>query len=153
MSETRFYHLTRAGIDGVLPEMLGRALGRGQRAVVKVESAAEAERLAVFLWTYAANAFLPHGTARDGSAELQPIWITERDENPGGADLLFVLGGAEPFEDPAFSLRCLLFDGREAAAVETARERWKTLRAAGRAVAYWRQNEQGGWEQPMEKAS
>ena len=43
--------------------------------------------------------------------------------------------------------RCLdMFDGRDADAVAAARERWKAMKAAGHALAYWQQNEAGGWE-------
>ena len=43
--------------------------------------------------------------------------------------------------------RCFeLFDGRDDAAVADARERWKTYKAAGHAMAYWQQTDSGGWE-------
>jgi len=38
-----------------------------------------------------------------------------------------------------------LFDGHDPDAVQSARQRWKTLKEAGHDLAYWQQSEQGGW--------
>ncbi len=147
-TEARFYHLTGKGVGQALPEMLLRAIGRGQRVVVRVADAAEAERLNQELWTFPPNHFLPHGSARDGDAAEHPVWITDRDENPNGAEIL-IIAGATPEADfitGAYALRCALFDGRDVQAVEAARTRWKLCRDAGFDVTYWQQGETGGWE-------
>jgi DNA polymerase-3 subunit chi len=39
-----------------------------------------------------------------------------------------------------------MFDGTDETALEAARGRWKTLKAAGHALSYWRQATAGGWE-------
>ena len=62
--------------------MLEKVLAMGERAVVVTGSAERAESLASALWTYDDRSFLPHGTAKDGSAADQPIWITTVIENP-----------------------------------------------------------------------
>jgi DNA polymerase-3 subunit chi len=41
----------------------------------------------------------------------------------------------------------LLFDGRDEMATAEARGRWKTFKAAGHPVSYWRQKAERGWEQ------
>lgn len=148
MTEARFYHLTGKSIGQALPEMLLRALGRGQRVVVRVASAAEAEKFNQDLWVFHTNHFLPHGSAKDGNAEDQPVWIADRDENPNGAEILILAGAADgaDFTAGAFPLRCALFDGRDEQAVGIARTRWKACRDAGLEVTYWQQGENGGWE-------
>lgn len=149
MSEVRFYHLTTKMAEQALPELLLKALERGQRAVVRVSDSTEAEHLAEALWVFHPAHFLPHGTARDGNAALQPVWITDRDENPNAADILILSGaaaGADLLAPPDFTLRCALFDGRDAQALENARARWKACREAGHAVTYWQQGEAGKWE-------
>jgi len=40
---------------------------------------------------------------------------------------------------------CVIFDGHDGAAVQVAREQWKTLTQAGCAAQYWSQ-ESGRWE-------
>lgn len=148
MAEARFYHLTGKTIGQALPEMLLRALGRGQRVVVRVGSATEAEKLNQDLWVFHPNHFLPHGSTKDGHAEDQPVWIADRDENPNGAEILILAGPASDADFTAgdFALRCALFDGRDEQAVQSARERWKACRDAGLDVTYWQQGENGGWE-------
>ncbi len=74
----------------MLPKLLEKTLASEKRAVVLAASVDRVEALAAQLWTYDPDSWLPHGTARDGSPEEQPIWLTERDENPNGAAFLFL---------------------------------------------------------------
>jgi DNA polymerase-3 subunit chi len=39
-----------------------------------------------------------------------------------------------------------MFDGNDPEAVQSARDRWKTYKADGHSVTYWRQTDRGGWE-------
>ncbi len=104
------------------------------------------ESLAALLWTYHPNSFLPHGTARDGRPEQQPIWLTGLDENPNGASILLLTDGARS-ERLAEYARCLeIFDGGDPDAVSRARERWRDYKDAGHSLTYWQQTETGGWE-------
>ena len=47
------------------------------------------------LGPYDPNGFLPHGNKRDGHGDRQPIWLTDQDENPNGASVLFLTDGAQ----------------------------------------------------------
>jgi DNA polymerase IIIc chi subunit len=47
------------------------------------------------LATLARMARRPHGTASDGNADLQPVWITDNDENPNHAHVCFLVGSAK----------------------------------------------------------
>jgi DNA polymerase-3 subunit chi len=74
------------------------------------------------------------------------VWLTELDENPNGAQFLFLTDGAAS-ERMAEYERCFeLFDGNDEAAVEAARGRWKEYAAAGFGIAYWQQGPNGGWQ-------
>ena len=146
MAEISFYHLTRSTLEQTLPRLLEKALQGGARCVVMAGSPERVEALSAHLWTYDPNSFLPHGSARDGQAPVQPVWLTDQDENPNAATMLFLTDGARS-EKMADYARCFeLFDGRDEAAVGTARERWKIYREAGHAVSYWQQTDKGGWE-------
>jgi DNA polymerase III subunit chi len=62
--------------------------------------------------------------------------------------MLVRLSGAEAAEaDEAFDLAILMFDGRDEAALAHARGEWRRLKDQGRALSYWRESEEGGWEQ------
>lgn len=146
MTEIGFYHLTRLRLDQALPKLLERALAAGHRAVVLAGSAERVEALNAQLWTYEERSWLPHGTAREGFAEDQPIWLSTREENPNGADLLFLVDGVAPDYLATFARAFDLFDGADEEAVAAARRRWAAWKAAGHTLTYWRQNERGGWE-------
>src|SRR3954468_20958976 len=89
-TEVNFYHLTKSSLEEELPRLLEKTLQAGERAVVLLGSPERVDALNTHLWTYDPNGFLPHGAARDGEAERQPVWLTHRDENPNGAAFLFV---------------------------------------------------------------
>ena len=130
-TEVNFYHLTKSSLEDALPRLLEKTLQAGERAVVLLGSPERVDALNTHLWTYDPNGFLPHGAARDGEPERQPVWLTHRDENPNGAAFLFVADRARS-ERVADYKRCFeLFDGRDDAAVAESRERWKAYQRRG----------------------
>ncbi len=144
VSAIGFYHLTRSTAEQALPKLLGRTLAAGQRAVVLCGSEPRLRALDDALWACADPNWLPHGSARSGEAELQPIWLTLQPEAPNGARYLFRLDGTDA--DPASFERVFdLFDGGGAAAVAAARQRWAAAKTAGHALTYWQQDERG-WQ-------
>jgi len=145
-TEVNFYHLTRSSLEDALPRLLVKTLQAGERAVVLLGSPERVDALNTHLWTYDPDGFLPHGAAKDGEAERQPIWLTHLDENPNGAAFLFVADRARS-ERVGDYKRCFeLFDGRDETAIAESRERWKAYKAAGHMVVYWQQTASGGWE-------
>jgi len=146
VTDVSFYHLTRSTLEQTLPRLLEKALQGGARCLVMVGNHARVEPLSAHLWTYDPASFLPHGTRRDGDAERQPVWLTDEDENPNEATMLFLTDGAKSNNVGKYQ-RCFeLFDGRDENALAQARQRWKDYREAGHTVSYWQQNESGGWE-------
>jgi DNA polymerase-3 subunit chi len=142
VSDIGFYHLTRSGPDNALPQLLIRTLAAGQRAVVLCGSPERVTELDAALWQ---AGWLPHGTAADGDADLQPIWLTTEDESPNGARFLFLIDGAHSARLGEFDRVFDLFDGTDETAVVAARERWTAAKAAGHALTYWQQATRG-WE-------
>ena len=145
-TEVIFYHLERAPLEAVLPSLVEKTLERGWKAVVQAGSAERLEAIDEALWTYRADSFLPHGTARDGFSELQPVFLTTGDETPNGAGVRFLVDGAEPANYAGFVRIVFLFDGNDSEAVAKARTQWKAAKAAGCGLAYWQQSEAGRWE-------
>ena len=145
-TEVNFYHLTRSTLEEALPRLLLKTLQAGERAVVMLGSPERVDALNTHLWTFDANGFLPHGSARDGEADRQPVWLTHLDENPNGAAFLFLGDRARSGKVGDYK-RCFeLFDGRDEEAVSDSRERWKAHKAAGFNVVYWQETAGGGWE-------
>jgi DNA polymerase III subunit chi len=145
--EIRFCHLERRRVDQALPGMLERALEEGQRVLVRASSDEMVAVLNERLWTYDDASFLPHGAAGDGDPMSQPIFLTTEAGNPNAATMLVKLSGAKADEaDEAFDSVVLLFDGRDEAAIAEARAEWRRLKDEGRAISYWRESDEGGWE-------
>jgi DNA polymerase III subunit chi len=147
MTEVSFYHLQKSRLEDVLPMLLEKTLGVGKRALVLVGSSPRAEQLNAHLWSYRQGSWLPHGTARDGRAEDQPVWLSPEEENPNAATFLFLADGATSTDIGVYE-RCFeLFDGNDAAQVAAARERWKAYKDAGHPLKYLQQTERGNWQE------
>lgn len=145
MAEIGFYHLLSMPLERALPRLLERARAGGHRIVVRAASAERVEHLSALLWTYDDASFLAHGSARDGTAADQPIWLTDRAENPNEASLLIVVDGVEAEDFAAFQRIADMFDGNDEDAVAAARERWRRAKAEGHTLTYWQQTP-AGWE-------
>ena len=146
MTEIAFYHMTRSTLEAALPKLLEKTLKAGKRAIVMAGSEDRVEALNIQLWTYGQRSWLPHGSAQDGNAADQPVWLTTGDDNPNGATYLFLTDGIQASRIDAFE-RCFdLFDGNDTGAIEAARDRWRSYKEAGHTLTYWQQNERGAWE-------
>ncbi len=144
MTDIGFYHLTRSSLTQALPQLLARTLAAKQRAVVLCATQDRVTALDRALWE-SPEPWLPHGTSADGDAELQPIWLATDDTAPNGGKFLFLVDGTETARLGAFDRVFDLFDGNDPPAVEAARARWRTAKAAGHTLAYWQQGPKG-WE-------
>jgi DNA polymerase-3 subunit chi len=147
MTEVLFYHLEHQPLERVLPSLVEKTLERGWRAVIQAGSDERLEALDMLLWTWKDDSFLPHGTRKDGNAELQPVYLTTGDDNPNGATVRFLVDGAVTADVAGYARLVYLFDGHDPQAVEQARAEWARAKAAGCAVTYWQQGESGRWEQ------
>ena len=145
MAEIGFYHLLATPLERALPRLLERARAQGLRIVVRAASTERVEHLNALLWTYDDAGFLPHGSARDGNPAEQPIWLSDRQENPNGATILFLVDGVEAEDMDGFARGIDMFDGNDEAAVEAARARWRHAGSAGHSLTYWQQTA-AGWE-------
>jgi len=127
--------------------LLERAAGANLRAVVLGDTPERIEALNTLLWTYDPASFLAHGTAKDGKAEDQPIYLTTEDENPNEAEVLVLLDGREVPGLAQYGRVLDIFDGNDETAVAAARARWTAYKNGGHTVKYWQQKPEGGWEQ------
>ncbi len=145
MVEISFYHLQKTQIEKSLPRLLEKIYAAGKRIVVLIETEERLRDLDAQLWTYSTQSFLPHGSARDGSPENHPIWLTRTLENPNDASVLVVIEGEEITDFNSFE-KCLdLFNGYDEESVRHARKRWQHYRQKGYTLTYWFQDEKSGW--------
>jgi DNA polymerase-3 subunit chi len=149
MTETLFYHLERRSLEDILPGLVEKSLQRGWRAAIRTDSSERSDALDSLLWTYDDQSFLPHAQAGDGDASGQPVLISVEEGNPNLAQIVFYVGGTQPSDWSTLSGLArvvLLFDGRDEAALGSARAAWKEAKAAGHDVTYWKESPSGKFE-------
>lgn len=151
MMEVWFYHLTRQPLEKTLPILLERSLEKDWTAVVQMSTQERVAALDDLLWNYGEESFLPHGTAAEEDAELQPVYLTTGPENPNGAAIRFFIEGARVAPvleagDADYERIMVMFDGNNDEELQAARQQWKELKAKGLELSYWQQNENGGWK-------
>lgn len=146
MTEILFYHLTETTLEDALPGLLERSLQRGWRVVVQTGSEDRRDALDQHLWTFRDDSFLAHGTDREAFPAEQPVLLTVGADNANGAQIRFLVDGAQPPDLSSYERAVFLFDGHDAAQLESARSHWKTMKAAGHEVTYWQQTPDRRWE-------
>lgn len=142
-----FYHLQKQVLEDVLPKLLEKAYMTGNKIKLKVGVEQRIDFINSLLWTYNDESFLPHGTKRDGFADMQPIWISDDDTNPNGAKFLFLVDGADATgqEIADFERVFNIFDGNSEDALLKARNLWKELKSGNSELHYWQQDAGGRW--------
>ena len=150
MGAAYFYHLTRQPLEATLPMLLGKARQAGWRVAVRGQDADRLAWLDERLWLGPGDGFLPHGIAGGPHDAHQPILLT-LDKAANDPACLMTIDGADVSADEVQRLErvCVLFDGNDDPAVQTARGQWKALTDAGCAAQYWSE-ECGRWEKKAE---
>jgi len=146
MSDINFYHIKNTAIENALLMLLQKTLSSDKKAILRCYNHSLMEHYDQALWTVQKNAFLPHGTLKDGFPEKQPIYITTEDDNPNNADFLFVSAFASVENIENFERIFILFEDKDPEAVSWARDLWKQNKEADHKQIYWLQNEAGQWE-------
>ncbi|MGV6801768.1 MAG: DNA polymerase III subunit chi [bacterium] len=144
MTEFLFYHLERARLEQVLPDLLEKSLSRNWQAFVLCQTEEQADHIDELLWTYQDNSFLPHGRQGNG----HPVLISVSAEIPPATDIVFLTYGTIVSLEVLDRLqRCIvIFDAADEPAMQTAREFWREVKDSKAIATYWRQSAQGKWE-------
>ncbi|MEM7319467.1 MAG: DNA polymerase III subunit chi [Pseudomonadota bacterium] len=151
MGAAYFYHLTRNPLERTLPVLLSKARQAGWRIAVRGVAPDRLDRLDDTLWLGDEDDFLPHGRSGGPHDGDQPILLTTSMDTPNGATCVMSVDGAEidPDEVARLDRVCILFDGNDTQALQTARGQWKALTGAGCEAQYWSE-ESGRWEKKAE---
>lgn len=146
MAEVSFYHLERQNLSDALAQLLEKASQASLKSIVRVSNLMLLSSLDKALWENPNDSFLPHATAKDKFSQQQPVILTEKEENPNQATLLFVINDAEFAEFEKYDRVFYIFEGQNQLNVEHARTVWKKFRDQGVELKYWQQGERGNWQ-------
>ncbi len=147
MTEVLFYHLQGMTLEGVLPPLIEKSIGRGWRVTVQAASEERADSLDGHLWTYRDDSFLPHGTWRERDAADQPVIIAIDERNPNGSHVRFLVDRADlPADAESYERIVLVFNGEDEEAVAAARSAWSNCKARGLDATYWQPDDRGRWQ-------
>ncbi len=151
MGSAYFYHLTRSTLEETLATLCERALAQDWRVAIRADHQILLAALDIALWRTAPESFLPHGLAGGEHDAAQPVLLTTQRGTPNGARCLMLAGSVatEAGEVAALERVCVIFDGQDEAAVERARDLWRSLKAGGAKAQYWSQ-EDGPWRKKAE---
>lgn len=149
MGAVFFYHLTQRPLEGTLPILLEKARAQDWRVEVRGTQPDRIAWLDEKLWLLSDDGFLAHGVAGGDHDAMQPIILTTAPVP--GIDCLMCIDGAAPSPKEVNDAQrvCVLFDGHDQEAVQTARGHWKVLTDAGCAAQYWSE-ESGSWQKKAE---
>lgn len=139
-----FCDLDGAPLDLGLGRLLEAALADGRRVCVRLGQEERVTALDQGLWTYRNDSFLPHGC--EGDPAEHPVWLTAAAGNPNAADLLVLVDDAPLDGREGFAGAAYLFDRRDPAMRDIARDRFAAFRDEGSRPVYLRFGPQG-WPQ------
>jgi DNA polymerase III subunit chi len=146
MPDIWFYHLETTPLDQALPELLEKVAQKGWRAYVHGHEDDKIAALNDRLWSYRPETFLAHGREGDDLEGHQPILLGASGRMANKPQVYLSVSPTD-LPDVSGLERCLIvFDGNDTEHLNWARAQWKTLKAAGSDLAYWKQNDRGRWE-------
>lgn len=145
MAEIWFYQLESQPLKQVLPQLLSRGLQQGRRMVVQMESIDKIPLISDMLWAVEDVAFLAHGFGDDAGTQ-QLLWLCADDANPNNASYRFYVEGALPTNLDGLDRALILFESNSEHALATIRNEWKKRKAEGHSIRYWKQDENGKWQ-------
>ena len=145
MAEIWFYQLESQPLAKVLPELVSKGLARGLRMIVETGVVENVQRLSDLLWSYEDTAFIPHGFG-DELSEQQRLWLCTDAANPNAATYRFYIDGAVPDSVEGLARAIIMIDSNSEDALANARNEWKKRKSEGHAVSYWKQDENGKWQ-------
>ncbi|MDR1031821.1 MAG: DNA polymerase III subunit chi [Holosporales bacterium] len=138
-------------VDRICAALLEKVFGTGARAVVFSPFIERVRALDSLLWTFRPGSFVPHGSSESASQPtVQPIWLTDRQENPNNAQILMLVDFCEALGDAditmlGFSKVIYIASGSDADGPCKLKSLCDGISEPDSAV-FWRQGKNGDWQ-------
>jgi DNA polymerase-3 subunit chi len=141
--EINFYYVLSGNLVPSVVRLLEKVYASGQRCVFFSSSEERIKVVDRALWTFSVNAFIPHGDVHFGFCDKQPIYFTNRVENPNNATVSVMTDTLNYSEHQGFDRLLIVFEEKQQA--ENANILYNDLKKNNVNVNYWKQNPKG-WE-------
>lgn len=147
MPSFSFYHLTTSNTEEALPKLMEKLLDSDAKGVVLFNNQQMLESLDKAFWSVGGTRFIPHGIEADNeNKELQPLYLTTKEENPNNAEYLIIAGKPDKDFYKNFEKNIIIFSSANNDELESARKLWKDLKANDNfELKYYQQDEKGSW--------
>lgn len=134
-----------------LPPLIDKIYSLGLTGRIYHTDRSFLEELDRVLWTYTPLSFIPH-CLEGGEGESEAAFIlTAQSAASAKADVFVALSPYDTASVPTSAKRVVdMFEGREEAHIQQARERWTAFQKAGLKCLYWTQTPEGKWEKTAE---
>jgi DNA polymerase-3 subunit chi len=146
MTEVYFYHSAKFPVEKTIAKLVEKIYGLKQNIVIFCQDHNLVTIIDDLLWSYSTKTFLAHATFSDPMPEKQPIYITDKEEIPNNSTIMIALGHSIPSFYNKFEKYITIF-GNSDEDLFAARARYKELKNKGVAIKYFKQNDQGAWDQ------
>ncbi|MDR1366029.1 MAG: DNA polymerase III subunit chi [Holosporales bacterium] len=139
-------------VDRICAALLEKAFGAETRAVVFSPFIERIRALDSLLWTFRPGSFVPHGSSESASQPVaQPIWLTDKQENPNNAQILMLVDYCEALRDAdtealGFSKIIYITSGADADSLFKLKSFCNSASEPDSAV-FWQQGKNGDWQQ------
>ncbi len=143
-----FYQLLGGEVEELAAQLIEKCRAASKKAILyTTKDATDAASRAI--WTVKDLSFYAHGIDNGEGHDIAPIWISsDVSQNQIEAEFALVTNSLSLPDYDAFERVFILFDGRDAAALDDARKQWKTLseQFAGK-CRYFAKTDDGKWQQ------
>lgn len=142
-----FYHLTSTPIEKTLPNLAFKIYQTGMKALILCKDAEQMENLNHILWSFSTKKFIPHGSIKDESPELQPILLsTSIGDTQNSPETVIILNSEDIEGNADFKKYAYMFYGNEDdAEVISARKLMNTYKKLGYSVKSWALDAKDNW--------
>lgn len=141
--EINIYQAAEGKLVSVVIKLLEKAYASGQKSVFFSPISERIDLIDKTLWTFSTNAFIPHGSYKFGFPEKQPIYFTNKYENPNDANILAITDTLEIPDSFMNNFEKIMFIFEEMSQVEYAHEFYQVLKKNCKYVNYWKQSANG----------
>ncbi|MDR0753348.1 MAG: DNA polymerase III subunit chi [Holosporaceae bacterium] len=140
--EISLYHVMTGGLIPAIIRLLEKIYLAKQRCVFFSPLEERIASVDKMLWTFSTNAFIPHGDKNLGFCHRQPIYLTDKFENPNNAQVAVIVDTLDYKDYDNFEKVFIIFEEEEQGRGALL---YSDLRNNEKNVIYWKQSTRG-WE-------